>query len=168
MPAWATVTVTLGTTAIAVAGTLLGGWLQDRRAQSRNEAEARSQRVREGADLIARIEVLLSDANPDRIGANVDRDSPMSTLAGLQADWLNNLRPTLASFALADESAGVRTVGRGLEAAIHRTIQFTAIWVRELTDPRGGRDLIFGPERSRQGTHRRQMDGRRSHEPRAR
>jgi hypothetical protein len=142
MPAWAIVTITLGATAIAVAGTLLSSWLQDRRAQSRATAEARTQRVRASADVVAGIEILLSDADPDRLAINVDRDAPLAAYVPLERDWLRNLRPALATFALADESPDVRTLGRQLETAIHNSFGSTRWLLRDLTNPMGGGDLV--------------------------
>ena len=142
MPAWAIVTITLGATAIAVAGTLLSSWLQDRRAQSRATAEARTQRVRASADVVAGIEILLSDADPDRLAINVDRDPPLAAYVPLERDWLRNLRPALATFALADESPDVRTLGRQLETAIHNSFGSTRWLLRDLTNPMGGGDLV--------------------------
>jgi integrase len=42
MPAWATVTITLGAAAIAVAGTLLGTWFQLRHARREREDASRA------------------------------------------------------------------------------------------------------------------------------
>lgn len=65
MPAWATVAVTLGASLIAVLGTLLGGLVQERRADNRARQAARSDRIARGMDVLARIQILLSDADPD-------------------------------------------------------------------------------------------------------
>lgn len=58
MPAWATVTITLGASLIAVAGTLLNGWLGERWALARRDAESQARRIREGAKASGRIEIL--------------------------------------------------------------------------------------------------------------
>ena len=51
---------------IAVIGTVIGSWLQHHFATSRAKAESQGQRLREWAAIAARVEILLSDADPGR------------------------------------------------------------------------------------------------------
>ena len=138
MPAWATVAVTLGASLIAVLGTLLGGLVQERRADNRARQAARSDRIARGMDVLARIQILLSDADPDRLGINVNREEPFGTLTPLSNDWHKSYRPALATFALADDSSEVRELGERLGVAVTNSLVATGWFLRDLTHPTPG------------------------------
>ena len=122
MPAWATVAITVGASLIAVAGTLLAGVLQERRGDARAERQARRQRVAEGMNCLARIQILLSNGDPDRLGINLNRDDPYGALRPLSNEWHESLWPALATFALADDSAEVRELGQQLGVAVANSL----------------------------------------------
>lgn len=140
MPAWATVVVTLGASLIAVIGTLFGGWLQEARASSRADAEARKDRIREGADIVARVEILLSDGFPDRLGMNVRREEPFGAWQPLQDEWISGLRTRLVAFTLADQSPQVRDVGRKLNVAVTNSLISSGWMLRDIANPVEGLD----------------------------
>ena len=147
MPAWATVVLTLGTTALAVAGTLLAPWINDRLSRARREREAHEDRIREAANIIAPVRLLLGEAHPDRLGVNVKPQEPFARLNELRDVW-TNVRTPLAAYALAHPSAAVRETGTKLDVAIANTFHNSALMLRGLTNPRPGGDLIEERERA--------------------
>ncbi len=150
MPAWATVTVTLGASLIAVLGTLFGGWLQERRTGSRADADAQRDRIREGADIIARVNVILSDGFPDRLAFNVQRDDPFAALKPLQDEWFEGLRTRVVAFTLADPSQEVRDLGQKLNVAVTNSFYSSGWMLRDFAAPQAGVDGAAMRERALQ------------------
>jgi hypothetical protein len=137
MPTWATVTITLGASLIAVTGTLLAGLVRERRADARAEKERRRERVDAGMDVLARVEILLSDADPARLGMNLDRQEPFGAWKPLSDEWHGSLRLALTTYTLADESPTVRDLGRKLGVAVSTSLNSTGWMLREMVPPKG-------------------------------
>jgi hypothetical protein len=69
MPAWATIALVLGSSAIAAAAALVASWLQLRHARHEREATEQDERRRKGAAVVAPVLSLLTDAEPQRLTA---------------------------------------------------------------------------------------------------
>jgi hypothetical protein len=132
MPAWATVVLTLGVSAIAVAGTLAATWLQHRFAtQQRREAEWVGLRDR-GAKVFGPIEVLLADTDPDRLVGNQDvRSSEWRD--EIKTRW-RTIRDELAVYANAHSVTDVGIAIRRLSDAVGRAITSSLTAVMEPSD----------------------------------
>jgi hypothetical protein len=132
---WSTVVLALVTGSVAIVATLLGSWVQHRFATSRAASETREQRVRDVAAILAQVDIVLSDGDPDRLGINVQRRDPHAAWRPLYEEWTTKLRPELATLALGDESAEVRKVGRELVVAVSNYLTSTAWFLRDLVSP---------------------------------
>ena len=108
--------------------------------------------MRDGAAILARIEILLSDGDPDRLGVNVRPEEPATHWQPLFDEWTANLRPALAAFTLADASSEVRDVGRQLGVAVSNSLTATAWFLRDLTRPTAGIDTEATRQRAK-GDH---------------
>ena len=129
-------------------GTILGMWLQHHFATSRAEAEARDRRIREGAEILARVEILLSDGNPARLGMNLNPDDPYGAWTPIHEEWMKTLRFQVAAFALADSSPEIRDVGRRLVVAVYNSLTSTAWFIRDHSRPTPGLDPEESLERA--------------------
>jgi len=120
MPAWATVVLTLGVSAIAVAGTLGATWLQHRFAtRQRREAEWVGLRDR-GAQVFGPIEILLADTDPNRFVA--DRaERNLDWRHEIEARW-QAIRNELAIYANAHSVAEVGIAARRLSDAVGKAV----------------------------------------------
>ena len=121
MPAWATVVLTLGASAIAVLGTLAATLLQVRHARGQAERDAASARRSRAGQVLGRVRTLLADIEPDRIVINLHPDRTPRDLAAIEARWAP-LRDELSIFAAADESPDVTADAAKLEVAVGNTL----------------------------------------------
>ena len=131
MPAWATVVLTLGATALAVAGTLLGTWLQLRHARGEQEKLAETARRERAAEILGRVRTLLEDLEPARVGVNVNGETTPAQLSDLAQRWLP-LRDELSVFAAADEDPRVTDAAGRLAVAVSNTQNRVAWHVSDL------------------------------------
>ncbi len=69
IPAWATVTLVLGTGIIVASAALLAGQLQLWHARHEREAADRAERQEKGAAVVAPVLSLLNDSEPQRLTA---------------------------------------------------------------------------------------------------
>ena len=112
MPAWATVALTLGAAAIAVAGTLLATWFQLRHARREREDASQADLLARAAAVIGPIRRLLTDLEPDRIHINLNAETPKH-LRDLNQRWMP-LRDALSTFAASASSPQVTDTGAKL------------------------------------------------------
>jgi hypothetical protein len=137
MPPWATVTITLGAAAIAVAGTLLGTWFQLRHARRQREETAQADLLVRAAAVLGPVRTLLTDLDPDRIAFNINGESPQR-LRDLEQRWMP-LRDALSTFAASASNPRVTNAGAKLEVAVSNTFHRLSWALSELLDPGGER-----------------------------
>jgi hypothetical protein len=105
--------------------TLIGTVLQNRHARRERQAEAAAARRERAAAILGRVRTFLTDANPERIGINVNAERTPQELEELSAR-LGALRDELSMFAGADEDDRVMAQTAELEVALFNTLY----WVR--------------------------------------
>jgi hypothetical protein len=125
--AWATVVLALGVASIGATAGLLGGWLQHRYTIRREQSAARAARLREGATVIAPVALLLTDADPARLGVNINLADPLGPITELRAKW-DELRTPLAAYAVSNPSTVVRDAGQKLIVAVSNALT-SASWM---------------------------------------
>jgi hypothetical protein len=104
MPAWATVLLTLGSTAIGATAALTASWMQLRSARrDRERAEASARRAR-GAAVLGPIRGVLDDLEPQAIAASGGRSE--QTIANIGRRWWR-ARDELLVFGAVDPSGEV-------------------------------------------------------------
>jgi hypothetical protein len=119
MPAWATVLLTLGSTAIGAGAALAATRMQlqsVRRERDRAEAEARRAR---GAAVLGPILGVLDDLEPQAIAADDDGRSDQ-TMANIGRRWWR-ARDELLVFGAADSSAEIALAANALADAVAAT-----------------------------------------------
>jgi hypothetical protein len=126
--------------AIAILSAILTGWLERRHAKSVRVEERHERRVQEAAEIISRLDLLLSDSDPTRLGINLDPNDPFGTYKPLEAEWRTTLRPQLAAYALAHPVAEVRDRGQALVSEAWNSIIATGWHLRDLSSHRDGQD----------------------------
>jgi hypothetical protein len=134
MPAWATVVVTLGAAAIAVAGTLLATAFQLRHARRECEDASRADLLARAAAVIGPTRTLLTDLEPDRIAFNLNRETTPKHLHDLNRRWMP-LRDALSTFAASASSPQVTDTGAKLEVAVSNTLHRLGWAVSDLLEP---------------------------------
>ena len=72
MPAWATISITLGVGVLGVLGTLAGTWFQARLSRADREAAERSRWRERGAEVAAPLLALVEEADPLRLGLHLE------------------------------------------------------------------------------------------------
>lgn len=118
MPAWATVLLTLGSTAIGATAALTASWMQlrsSRRERERSEAEARRAR---GAAVLGPILGVLDDLEPQAIAASGGRSE--QTIANIGRRWWR-ARDDLLVFGAADPSGDIALAANSLADAVAAT-----------------------------------------------
>lgn len=130
MPAWATVALTLGASAIAVAGTFGAAWFSQRTTRRERERLERNELRRRGADVLAPIGVLLSDIEPLRLGITAGPQT-REILFVFRDRWLP-LRDALARFSSSEASDDVALLGQRLIVAVSNVIASTSWFVSDL------------------------------------
>jgi hypothetical protein len=115
MPAWATVLLTLGSTAIGAAAALTASWMQLRSARrERDRAESAARRAR-GAAVLGPIRGVLDDLEPQAIAASGGRSD--QTIANIGRRWWR-ARDELLVFGAVDPSGEVATAANALADAV--------------------------------------------------
>jgi hypothetical protein len=115
MPAWATVLLTLGSTAIGAGAALAATRMQLQSARrERDRAEADARRAR-GAAVIGPIRGVLDDLEPQAIAASGGRSE--QTMANIGRRWWR-ARDELLVFGAADVSADVALAANSLADAV--------------------------------------------------
>jgi hypothetical protein len=118
MPAWATVLLTLGSTAIGAAAALVATWMQLRSAQrDRERTEAAARRTR-GAAVLGPILGVLDDLEPKAVASGGGRSR--ETLANIGRRWWR-ARDELLVFGAVDPSGEVASAANGLADAVAAT-----------------------------------------------
>lgn len=127
MSAWATVVLALGVALIGAAAGLLGGWLQHRYAIRREQSATHEACLREGATVLAPVALLLTDADPTRLGVNISLADPLGPVTELRTKW-EEVRTPLAAYALSHPSNFVRDAGQMLIVAVSNALT-SASWM---------------------------------------
>ena len=118
--------------------TLIGIVLQNRYAHRERQAEAAAARRERAAAILGRVRTFLTDADPERIGINVNAERTPQELEEFSVR-LGVLRDELSMFAGADEDARVMARTANLEVALFNTLH----WVRwHASDLLRNRDAI--------------------------
>lgn len=121
MPAWATVLLTLGSTAIGAAAALTASWMQLRSARrDREHAEASARRAR-GAEVLGPIRGVLDDLEPHAIAASDGRSE--LTMSNIGRRWWR-ARDQLLVFGAVDPSSEIGSAASSLADAV------AASWTR--------------------------------------
>jgi hypothetical protein len=101
--------------------TLIGTVLQNRHATGERKAEAATARRERAAAVLGRVRTFLTDANPERVGINVNAERTPQELDALSVR-LSALRDELSMFAGADEDDRVMAWTAELEIALFNTL----------------------------------------------
>jgi hypothetical protein len=118
MPAWATVLLTLGSTAIGATAALTASWMQMRSARrDRERAEAAARRARGGA-VLGPIRGVLDDLEPQAIAASNGRSE--QTMSNIGRRWWR-ARDELLVFGAVDPSSEVASAANSLADAVAAT-----------------------------------------------
>jgi hypothetical protein len=135
MPAWATVLLTLGSTAIGATAALTASWMQLRSARrDRERAEAAARRAR-GGTVLGPILGVLDDLEPQAIASSGGRSE--QTIANIGRRWWR-ARDELLVFGAVDPSGDVARAANSLADAV------AATWASVLvlnSHPSSGDDL---------------------------
>ena len=112
MPAWATVLLTLGSTAIGASAALTASWMQLRSARrDREHAEASARRAR-GAEVLGPIRGVLDDLEPQAIAASGHGRSEQ-TMSNIGRRWWR-ARDELLVFGAVDPSSEIGSAASSL------------------------------------------------------
>jgi len=118
MPAWATVLLTLGSTAIGATAALTATWMQMRSARrDRERSEAAARRAR-GAAVLGPILGVLDDLEPQAIAASNGRSD--QTMSNIGRRWWK-ARDELLVFGAVDPSSEVAAGANDLADAVAAT-----------------------------------------------
>ena len=108
----------------ALAGTVLGGLIsflttlyQNRQAQAARENDAAAARIGRAADILGLVRVFLTDANPARLGINLNAETTPTEFEALTVR-LNALRDALSVFAAGADDEHLTTRAANLEVAL--------------------------------------------------
>ena len=119
MPAWATVLLTLGSTAIGATAALAASWMQLRSARrDREHAEVSARRVR-GAEVLGPIRGVLDDLEPQAIAASGHGRSK-ETMSNIGRRWWR-ARDELLVFGAVDPSSEIGSAASSLADAVAAT-----------------------------------------------
>lgn len=92
LPAWATIVLTLGGVALGAvlgaAGSLITNVVNRSWAKDDHDRAQASERAQRGAEVLAPVGILLSDANPDVLAFNVKKPSSYEVLSELRSRWI--------------------------------------------------------------------------------
>jgi len=118
VPAWATVLLTLGSTAIGASAALTASWMQLRSARrERDRAEAEARRARGGA-VLGPILGVLDDLEPKALAASRGRSK--QTMENIGRRWWK-ARDELLVFGSVDPSGEVAAASNSLADAVAAT-----------------------------------------------
>ena len=132
MPAWATVTLVLGSSAIVGAVALLAGQLQLRHVRREREAAERSERQEKGAAVVAPVLSLLSDADPQRLTATPGAQT-LTLMTELLDRW-TALRDPIVVFAASDPSRRIGEATDRLVVAVSNALTATHWLIHDLPE----------------------------------
>jgi hypothetical protein len=132
MPAWATVSITLGAAVVAVLGTLAATWMQLRHSRRAREAAERERWREKGADVVAPLLSLIEDAEPLRLG--LARGNLNLRVLDLSTKW-GFLRNQLTVFATAHPSPEVGKTVAEITKAVPLALMNGEIFVKNYVGP---------------------------------
>ena len=118
MPAWATVLLTLGSTAIGATAALTASWMQLRSARRDRERTESADRRSRGAAVLGPIRGVLDDLDPQPIAASGGRSE--QTLANIGRRWWP-ARDQLLVFGAVDPSGEVAAAANSLADGVAAT-----------------------------------------------
>ena len=116
---------------IGVLGTLATTVWQDRRAQAVRKADAETARRERAAAILGRVRTFLTDADPVRIGINVNPETTPQALEALKGR-LDTLRDELSVFGAAADDDRVMVRAAELEVALFSTFHFVTWHAHDL------------------------------------
>jgi hypothetical protein len=155
MPAWATVTITLGASVIAVLGALAAAGIQLRHARRERE-EAEHARWREkGAEVVAPLQSLVQQAEPLRLGVDLEK---------WQERWLSYwerwdaLHAQLTVFAASHPSDEIANSVAEVAKAVPQALSAAGWFVGGFVGPKGRTDGYDEAMRAAQSSHTRAAD----------
>jgi hypothetical protein len=111
--------------------TLVGTVLQNRHATGERKAQAATARRERAAAVLGQVRTFLTDADPERIGINVNAERTPQELDALTVR-LSALRDELSMFAGADEDDRVMKHAADLEIALFNTVHWVKWHVSDL------------------------------------
>jgi hypothetical protein len=120
MPAWAVVTLVLGSSAIVAIAVLVGGQLQLRRARDEQARSEERQLREQGAAVVAPVLSLLTDADPQRLTATPGTQT-MTMMNELLERWYA-LRDPIAVFAASHPSKRIAEAAEKLIVAVSNAL----------------------------------------------
>ncbi len=104
----------------ALGGVTIGAFFTGRQARAERLAAAAAARRQRAGEILGRVNVFLTDVEPERIGANADPKVTPALMESL-AIRLNALREDISIFAAADEDYRVTSAASRLEMALFAT-----------------------------------------------
>jgi hypothetical protein len=120
---------------LTLAGVFLGHWLSAHRSEQEREAAAR-ERWRELAfSVLGPLGTWLTDAHPDRLGINADREASSDVFAELRGRC-NGMREQLATLAVGLPTDRGRDLAGRLEVAIFNSLVSSQWFVHDLLNHR--------------------------------
>jgi hypothetical protein len=120
MPAWAVVTLVLGTSTIVATAALVAGQLQLRHARAQQALSDERHRQEQGAAVVAPVLSLLTDADPQRLTATPGTQT-MTLMNEVLERWYA-LRDPIAVFAAAHPSRGIAEAAEKLVVAVSNAL----------------------------------------------
>jgi hypothetical protein len=120
MPAWAVVTLVLGSSAIVAVAVLVGGQLQLRAAREGQARDEERQHREQGAAVVAPVLSLLTDADPQRLTATPGTQT-MTMMNELLERWYA-LRDPIAVFAASHPSKRIAEAAEKLIVAVSNAL----------------------------------------------
>jgi hypothetical protein len=132
MPAWATVTLVIGSSAIVGAVALFAGQLQLRHARREREAAERSERQEKGAAVVAPVLSLLSDSDPNRLTATPGTQT-LTLMNEILERWAA-LRDPIVVFAASHPSRRIGEATDRLVVAVSNALTATHWLIHDLPE----------------------------------
>jgi hypothetical protein len=117
--------------AAAIGGGAVAAWVQGRQ-QRRMERDRRRERA---AEILAEVQALLTDANPDRLGINANEATFERTFTAFHERW-QKIRIPLLTLAANHQSKRVRDLARRLEVATANALTQAQWLVRDVLSRR--------------------------------
>ncbi len=132
MPAWAIVTVVLGSSAIVATAALFAGQLQLRHARHEREVSERRERREKGAAVVAPVLSLLNDADPQRLTATPGTQT-LTLMNELLERWAA-LRDPIIVFAAGHPSRRIGEAADKLVLAVSNALTATHWLIHDLPE----------------------------------
>ncbi len=132
IPAWATVTLVLGTGIIVASAALLAGQLQLWHARHEREAADRAERQEKGAAVVAPVLSLLNDSEPQRLTATPGTQT-LTLMNELLERW-KGLRDPIVVFAASHPSRRIGETTDKVVVAVSNALTATHWLIHDLPE----------------------------------